>query len=280
MNSVPLAFAALALAGAVPASAATVAPDLNTALNEGRTSAQTTTKPHALANAPAEAKTSTKAKNAAKAPAKTADAEQSGATEKPDAADKALEFSPAFSEPAALVSRWIAASNDNGTLPYIIVDKPSARAYLFDATGKPLADAPVLIGKALGDEATPGIGAKSLSEIGPAEKTTPAGRFLAKFGLAAGNQKVLWVDYTTSVALHTIPVGNKENRRARMLSKTIDDNRITFGCINVPKAFYNNGVVPLFEKKGGYVYVLPDSKALEDVFPRVRVQTVLESAQN
>lgn len=178
------------------------------------------------------------------------------------------------------VAEWVASSGDNRNLPYIIVDKPAARAYLFDAKGKPLADAPVLIGKALGDEATPGVGAKSLSEIGPAEKTTPAGRFLAKFGVAAGNQKVLWVDYATSVALHTIPVGNKENRKARMLSPTIEDNRVTFGCINVPKAFYSKGVVPLFQKKGGYVYVLPDVKPIEEVFPRLRVQAALQAARS
>lgn len=283
MISVPLALAALALAGVAPANAS--APQPVPAL------VNAPAKTHGSAKTTAKAKTATKAspKTPAKSAASAAEAEQAGGadelgTDKRDSGEQPADQEPAFvaefSDAAALVSRWIASSGDNGPLPYIIVDKPAARAYLFDASGKPLADAPVLIGKALGDDATPGVGAKSLSEIGPAEKTTPAGRFLAKFGLAAGNQKVLWVDYTTSVALHTIPVGNKENRRARMLSKTIDDNRITFGCINVPKAFYGKGVVPLFQKKGGYVYVLPDSKALEDVFPRVRVQAVLEASQD
>jgi hypothetical protein len=59
-----------------------------------------------------------------------------------------------------------------------------------------------------------------------------------------------------------------------MLSPTSDDNRITFGCINVPKAFYGNLLSPLFRKKGGYVYVLPDTKPIEEVFPRLRVQAV------
>ncbi|WP_409521504.1 hypothetical protein [Novosphingobium sp.] len=183
------------------------------------------------------------------------------------------------SEEARRVIDWIASSGDNRSLPYVVIDKKAARAYLFSAKGKALSDAPVLIGIAPGDEATPGIGSKSLSEIGPAERTTPAGRFLAKFGVAAGNHKVLWVDYATSVALHTIPTGNpKEKRRERMLSKTIEDNRITFGCINVPKVFYNKGVSPLFQKKGGYVYVMPDIKPLEEVFPRLRVQPFLDAA--
>lgn len=182
------------------------------------------------------------------------------------------------SDAANRVADWVAASQDNRALPYIIIDKQGAAAYLFDAKGKPLAHAPVLIGIAPGDDATPGIGAKSLSEIGPAEKTTPAGRFLAKFGVAAGKQRVLWVDYATSVALHTIPPGNpKDKRKDRMLSPAIDDNRITYGCINVPKLFYSQSVSPLFRRKGGYVYILPDSKPLEAVFPRLRVQPFLNA---
>jgi hypothetical protein len=176
---------------------------------------------------------------------------------------------------AARVADWVAASQDNGSRPYAIIDKVNASLLLFDAKGKSLGQVPVLIGVAVGDDATPGIGNKDLAEIGPAEKTTPAGRFLAKYGLAAG-EKVLWVDYATSVALHPIPstASKKEKRRERMLSATSDDNRITFGCINVPKAFYSKSLGPLFRKRGGYVYVLPDTKSLEEVFPRLRVQAV------
>ena len=180
----------------------------------------------------------------------------------------------AQSPATARVADWIAASGDNGSLPYIIVDKKAASLFLFDAKRKSLGKVPVLVGVAVGDDATPGVGSKSLAALGPAEKTTPAGRFLAKFGLAAGRQKILWVDYATSVALHPIPKGvsPKERRRQRMLSPTPDDHRITFGCINVPTAFYSKSVRPLFQKKGGYVYVLPDTKPLEVVFPPLRVQ--------
>lgn len=179
------------------------------------------------------------------------------------------------SQAAERVAEWVATSGDNRKLPYIIVDKTNASLLLFDAKGKSLGHAPVLIGIAPGDEATPGIGSKNLAEIGPAEKTTPAGRFLAKFGLAAGKQRVLWVDYATSVAIHPIPAdaNKKDRRRQRMLSPTPDDNRITFGCINVPAAVYGK-VRPLFQKKGGYVYVLPDTKPLEMVFPRLRVEAL------
>ncbi|ONF95326.1 hypothetical protein [Sphingomonas jeddahensis] len=178
------------------------------------------------------------------------------------------------------VAEWIAASNDNHALPYAVLDKKAATLILYSAKGKPLYQVPVLIGIAAGDDATPGVGSKNLSQIGPAEKTTPAGRFLAKFGYAAGHQRVLWVDYTNSVAIHTIPPDSpkKEQRRERMLSAKGDDNRITFGCINVPRVFYGKSLRPLFQKKGGYVYVLPDTRPLEEVFPRLRVHTLAARA--
>lgn len=240
MITVLMALAGLALTVTVPAPAATrVRP---------------------AASKPAKPAASKQAKPSASKQAKPS-------TAKPATAEAGKEPTP--SPAVTRVADWIAASGDNGALPYIIVDKNNAALFLFDATGKALGNAPVLIGVAVGDEASPGIGSKNLAEIGPAEKTTPAGRFLAKFGLAAGKQRVLWVDYATSVALHPIPTGYnpKERRRQRMASPASDDNRITFGCINVPTALYTKSVRPLFLKKGGYVYVLPDTKPIEAVFP-------------
>jgi hypothetical protein len=206
------------------------------------------------------------------APARAAESPRP--SESPQPASTEIDGEESQSAAAMRVADWVAASGDNRSLPYIIIDKKSASLFLFSAKRKPLGTVPVLIGVAVGDDASPGIGRKKLAEIGPAEKTTPAGRFLAKYGLAAGRQRVLWVDYADSVALHPIPkdVSKNERRRQRMLSPATDDNRITFGCINVPMAFYNKSVRPLFQRKGGYVYVLPDTKPLEAVFPSVRVQ--------
>ncbi|MEH3048172.1 hypothetical protein [Sphingomonas adhaesiva] len=184
---------------------------------------------------------------------------------------------PLLPSPQGLfVADWIATSGDNRKLPYAVIDKKAATLTLYDAKGKALDQVPVLIGIALGDDATPGVGSKKLDEIGPAEKTTPAGRFLAKFGYAAGRQSVLWVDYANSVAIHAIPAdaAKGEKRRERMLSPDPERHRITFGCINVPRAFYAAKLQPLFRKKGGYVYVMPDIKPLEEVFPRLRVHAL------
>jgi hypothetical protein len=184
---------------------------------------------------------------------------------------------PGPSAAALRVAEWVAASQDNHSLPYLIIDKASASLLMFDEKGTSRGQVPVLIGIAVGDDATPGVGTKKLSDLGPAEKTTPAGRYLAKFGRPIGKERILWVDYATSVAIHPIPPGasKKERRRQRMLSPTAADNRITFGCINVPMAFYSKTLRPLFQRKGGYVYVLPDTKPLEAVFPRLRVQALV-----
>jgi len=183
---------------------------------------------------------------------------------------------PALSAEARRVADWIAEEGDNGELPYVVIDKQAARLFVFSADGEAIADAPVLIGMAVGDDATPGVGGKSLSQLGPAEKTTPAGRYLARYGRAIGRQQVLWVDYATSVALHAVPPATRANRRerraARLESPDLADNRITFGCINVTSAFYREHIRPLFRPKGGMVYILPDSKSLEEVFPRLHLQ--------
>jgi len=208
---------------------------------------------------------------------------------KPTAAQKRKVAKPAVprpvpemtpSESASRVMGWISAEHDNGSMPYIIIDKQNASLMLFKANGEPVGQTPVLIGVGVGDDSSPGVGAKNLSEIGPAERTTPAGRFVAKFGKAFGHTRVLWVDYANSVALHAVITTNKkEHRVARLLSPTPDDNRISFGCINVGTSFYTKHVRALFQKAGGVVYILPDTKPLDDVFPRVRLLPYLSSGQ-
>ena len=169
---------------------------------------------------------------------------------------------------ALQLATWVTASRDNKDRPFIVIDKATAEVLVFDTAGLLQGVTPALLGIAKGDDATPGIGDKELSEIGPAEKTTPAGRFFARVGPAKGNQTVLWVDFNTSVALHAVVTKNPaEHRLERLASPTPKDNRITFGCINVPTAFFEDVVRPIFVEGGGMVYILPESKFLIEVFP-------------
>ena len=163
------------------------------------------------------------------------------------------------SEEALQVANWVVASRDNGELPFIVIDKVAAEVLVFDARGGAKGFAPALLGIARGDDATPGIGDRELNEIGPAERTTPAGRFLSRIGPAKGYQKVLWVDFNTSVALHPVIATNpRERRLQRLQSQTPRDNRITFGCINVPAAFYEEVDSPLFATPQGWFTSCPN----------------------
>ncbi|WP_445191617.1 hypothetical protein ACT009_13705 [Sphingomonas sp. Tas61C01] len=185
------------------------------------------------------------------------------------------------SDAARRVANWVVAAKDNGGRPYAVIDKPTASLLLFNGKGVLVGQAPVLLGIGVGDDSTPGVGGKELADIGPAERTTPAGRYVAKFGRAFGKQRVLWVDYANSVALHAVITTHKQERRVeRLLSPTPDDNRISAGCINIGTRFYADQLSPMFRKSGGMVYITPDTRSLDDVFPRVRLLQYLSQARD
>jgi hypothetical protein len=167
---------------------------------------------------------------------------------------------------AGRLASWVSASGDNGPRPFMIVDKLGAEVFAFDADGVLLGSAPALVGLAPGDDSAPGIGDLQLSAISPDERTTPAGRFVATFGPST-HGTVLWVDFADAISMHPVITTNPaEHRLQRIRSASPDDHRISFGCINVPAKFYHSVVVKAFAA-GGIVYILPDTKPVEDVFP-------------
>ncbi len=161
----------------------------------------------------------------------------------------------------------ILATKNHENRPFLVVDKLCASVLAFDMRGQLLGAAPALIGTTVGDEAAEGIGSRQLDSIEVADRTTPAGRYVAYLGLNILNEKILWVDYDTAISLH--PVVTKvpsENRVERLTSFTSSDNRISYGCINVSKSFFQKIVTPAFRESSGIVYILPDSHAIEEVF--------------
>ncbi|ATY34753.1 L,D-transpeptidase [Sphingomonas psychrotolerans] len=164
------------------------------------------------------------------------------------------------------IANWILASRDNQALPFIVIDKISAKVFVFDGEGRIRGAAPALLGMGRGDDTVPGIGQRKLATIKPAERTTPAGRFEAALGNDF-DQDILWVDYDSALSLHRVIQGNPRDRRhARLASPTPLDNRISYGCINVPVHFYDAVVAPAFKGTVGIVYILPETKSLETVF--------------
>jgi hypothetical protein len=62
------------------------------------------------------------------------------------------------------------------------------------------------------------------------------------------------------------PLVKSERRLERLASPAPDDHRISYGCINLPVAFYDEVVSPLFAARNGVVYVLPETRSLEAQF--------------
>jgi hypothetical protein len=167
------------------------------------------------------------------------------------------------------VADWAVASRDNGSFAFFIIDKRNARLYVFDPRGRLQGSAPVLLGLARGDDSFPGVGDKPLAQISVPERTTPAGRFVAERGRNAQGEDIVWVDYADAVSLHRVrPLNPKERRLERLSTPTAADNRISYGCINVPVAFYNNIVESAWKSGGVIIYVLPEVRPLTQVFPR------------
>lgn len=162
---------------------------------------------------------------------------------------------------------WVIDTDDNHGLPFVIVDKKRAQVFIFDNQAKVLGVTTALLGLAKGDDSSPGIGNRKLSDIRPEERTTPAGRFVAALGPSLDKESVLWVDYNTALALHRVPTADtKESRLQRLATASPRDKRITFGCINVPARFYDSVVYPTFTSTDGVVYILPEIKSVSEVF--------------
>ena len=175
--------------------------------------------------------------------------------------------SEVFSSESRKLADWIVDSSDNGNLPFMIIDKVQARVFVFDAEGQLKGAAAALLGLALGDDSVPGIGQRKLSSIRPEERTTAAGRFVASLDRDIHGHEVLWVDYDSALSLHRVVAGQTKERRAeRLATPSPLDNRISFGCINVPVKFYEQVVSPSFTGTNGIVYILPETRSAREVF--------------
>lgn len=176
----------------------------------------------------------------------------------------------AEAEPSAearQVLDWIAQSGDNLDLPFVVIDKVHARVFAFGADGALRGSAPALMGLGRGDQSVEGIGQRRLADIKPSERTTPAGRFVASIGNDLGEADILWIDYENSISLHRVIAGKpKERRLKRLASPSADDNRISYGCINVPVKFFESVILPLFNKTNGIVYILPEAMPPNEIF--------------
>jgi hypothetical protein len=164
------------------------------------------------------------------------------------------------------VAQWVGTSHDNAGLPFLVVDKVNAQVYAFTPFGQLKATAPILLGMGHGD--VPLVSANApMSAIPPEKRITPAGRYLSSLVTDAHGKQVLSIDYNNAISLHIVVKGTPaQQRAARLASVTSDDNRISFGCINVPPGFFTEIVSPDFTPARGIVYVLPETRSAAQQF--------------
>lgn len=171
------------------------------------------------------------------------------------------------SDEARHLARWAMHSRDTQGMPFVIVDKKNVTVHVFSRDGKLRGTTPVLLGSAIGDDSVDGIGERELSGILPHERTTPSGRFVTMPGRNSAGEDIVWVDYDAAVSMHRVRATVASERRLqRLASATPDDNRISFGCINVPVQFYDEMIHPVLGAARAVVYVLPETRTVRDEF--------------
>lgn len=178
------------------------------------------------------------------------------------------------------LANWTVFTRDHQDKSIIILDKKDARVYVFDPAGHLQASSPVLLGSAIGDDTVPGIGDKPIAQVLPEERTTPAGRFVAEIGMNTRGEDVVWVDYDAAVSMHRVLTTNPAERRLeRLASPTTEDNRISYGCVNLQRDFYERVVAPTVRKSGAVIYVLPETRSAHQVFGSYDVESRVNLAQ-
>ena len=75
------------------------------------------------------------------------------------------------------------------------------------------------------------------------------------------------VDFDAALSMHAIAsVSASERRAERMATPDPGDNRISNGCVNLPAPVFNGGLWPTVRKTGAIVYVLPETRTVQEVF--------------
>jgi hypothetical protein len=172
-----------------------------------------------------------------------------------------------LSKDARTALHHVYATRDNGDAPFVVIDKRRARLWVFDAQGRPQGSTPVLLGYARGDYTIPGVGDKPLALVKPGERTTPAGRFVGEHGRNLKGDDIIWVDYDAAVSMHRVKdVHRSDRREQRLRTRSIADNRISYGCINIPQAFYEQVLKVVVGRAQPVVYLLPETRPVQTIF--------------
>ena len=165
-----------------------------------------------------------------------------------------------------LVAEWQVRQGHGKS--FVMLDKINGLIYAFDGKGVLLAKAPSLYGASGKDLLSEESASKTMDQMTTADKVTPAGVFGAKgVNNSSYGFTVNFAEYKTgAIAIHIVYLGTpSENRQYRLDSKSPLDNRISYGCINVPAEFMS--VMKAHFSKDSVVIVLPELQSAESFFP-------------
>ena len=144
---------------------------------------------------------------------------------------------------------------------YVIIDKPDATLSIIGADKKLIGQMPVLLGQTKGE--TPNM-ADPYSDVA-VQATTPAGKYtMGKFGIIkedfiAYKGKVFSIYGSGALALHITYPPEKEKRTEALNTSTPDDNRLSWGCINISEEMWAKYIEGNIKDRGTCLFITPDN---------------------
>ncbi len=163
---------------------------------------------------------------------------------------------------------WIRQAQDNSGRAFAVVDKKKARILVFNRRSELVGTSPVLLGLTPGDHGRSQVSDREVRTLGRGERSTPAGRFETEPGRNLKGEDVVWINYDAALAIHRLRPGADYHERARRMRSTeTADHRASLGCVIVPGDFFDSVVKPALGQGAGVVYVLPESRSVQEMLP-------------
>lgn len=165
-----------------------------------------------------------------------------------------------FNNSQSITNGILQYHKDNyGEQSFVVVDKKTKSIQAFDKSGNKIYDNVAIIGFTKNSDTLINQNPKYYKDFSENERITPSGAFTLsrRVDTVFGGQNLYVLKGTTkgnfNVAFHAAA----GQRIPALLSHSINDNNVTFGCISIPKEDMKNLSQTLGEES--HIYVIPDS---------------------